>query len=301
MRSPRWERLSTSRNVAAVVAAATCLTWTASVTAAGTTITVADSGTAATRVQAELTAALLAAQGYTVTRTTFPSAAAADAALQGGQADVYFTQTATLLERVAHRPKERDAAKLAGVLSAVLTPRGEAAMGTAPYDDAPQVACRKTAVRAYKLRGLVTLRQAAPKLIYAATAAHTVRADGLAAIGAKFKRVIVRSGNGRFDVIRSRTAHCVLSSGVEPRAARLGLVAISDAKRRLAGTPQRGVAVVSQAYLGGAPATFAPAVEQAAALLTAANARTLFGSVDIDGQDPATVAQGFLRGAGLIP
>lgn len=264
-------------------------------------MTVADSGTPSTRVAAEVTGALLTAQGFAVTRSSYPTAAEADAAVRAGQADVYFTQTATLLERVLHRPKERDNARLPGALAGLLAPLGETPMGFTPYDDAPLVACRKTTVRAYKLRGLVTLQKAAPKITYVATAAHTVRADGLPALRAKFKRVIVRSGNGRFDVIAQRKAHCVLSSGVEPRAARLGLVAIADAKRRLAGTPQRGVLVARQTYLAGAPANFGPIVDQAAALLTAANARILFGAVDIDGQDAVAVAQGFLRANGLIP
>jgi glycine betaine/choline ABC-type transport system substrate-binding protein len=268
---------------------------------AGTQVRIVDSGTSATRLAAEAAAQALAAQGFTVTRSSAPSAGAAEAATRLGNADVYLTETATLLERVLARPKERDDARLRSALTTLLAMRSQAVQAIAQYDDAPQVACTTAAVRVHKLRGLLSLGAAAPKLTYAVNPAHVVRADGLAALRVKFRRVIVSPGAGRFDVIAHRRAHCVLSSGAEPRAGRLALVALRDATRRLAGTPQHGIAVVSQAYRATAPATFAPTLDRVAALLTTQNMRTLLGAVDLDGQDAAVAAQGFLRANGVIP
>jgi len=294
-------RLSRSGRAAAGLAALVGLAAAGPVLGAGTQVTIADSGTSATRLAAEAAAQALAAQGFTVTRSSFPSAAAADAATRLGGTDVYMTETATLLERVLARPKERDDARLRSTLATLLAAHGEASQAIAAYDDAPQVACTAAAVRAHRLRGLAALGPAAPRLTYAVTPAHVVRADGLAALRARFRRVIVSPGAGRFDVIARRRAHCVLSSGAEPRSARLALVALRDATRRLAGTPQHGIAVVSQAYRTSAPASFAPTLDRVAALLTAPNLRALLGAVDLDGQDVSTATRAFLRVNGVIP
>ena len=292
--------MSRSRS-AAVAAAAATLAVAPAALGAGTSVTIGDSGTGATRLAAELAGQALAAQGFTVTRAAFASARAADAAERAGAIDVYATETATLLERVLGHPKERDGARLAPLLGAALAARGQAPLATAPYDDAPQVACTRAAVKAHRLTGVLTLGRVAPTLTYAATPAHVVRADGLAALRVRFRRVIVSAGAGRFTVIARRRAHCVESSGTEPRAARLGLVALRDRTRRLAGTPQHGVSVVSQAYLGTAPATFGQTLDRVAALLTSPNVRSLRGLVEVDGQDPAVVAHDFLAANGVIP
>lgn len=264
-------------------------------------MTVADSGTSATRLAAEAAAQALTAQGFTVSRSSYSTARAAAAAARLGAADVYMTETATLLERVLARPKERDDARLRVSLATLLAGRAETPQAIAPYDDAPQVACTARAVRDHRLTGLLALGRAARYLTYAATPAHVVRADGLAALRVRFKRVIVAPGTGRFDIIARRRAHCVLSSGVEPRAARLSLVALRDATRRLAGTPQHGVAVVTRAYRSTAPAAFGPTLDRVAALLSTENMRRLLGLVDIDGQDATTAVQALLRANGVIP
>lgn len=268
---------------------------------AGTQVTIADSGAPATRIAAEAAAQALAAQGYTVSHATYSGPAAADAANRSGAVDVYMTETATLLERVLARAKERDDARLRTTLTGLLAGRSQVLQAVTAYDDSPQVACTKAAVRAHKLGGLLALGADAPKLTYAVNPAHVVRADGLAALRVKFRRVVVSPGTGRFEVIARRRAHCVLSSGAEPRASRLALIALRDATRRLAGTPQHGVAVVSQAYRASAPATFAPTLDRVAALLTTTNMRSLLGAVDLDGQNAATATQGLLRANGVIP
>jgi glycine betaine/choline ABC-type transport system substrate-binding protein len=290
-----------SRSAAAAAAAAAALGLASTAVGAGTPVRIGDAGTPATRLVAELDGQALTAQGFTVTRVGFASAAAADAAVRSGSLDMYATETATLLERVVGHPKERDDARLGPLLAAALAPRGEAPVAPAPYDDAPQVACTKAAVRSHRLSGVASLGKAAPSLVYAATPPNVVRADGLAALRVRFRRVIVAPGSGRFDAVARRRAHCVESSGTEPRAVRLALVALRDRTRRFAGTPQHGVAVVRQAYLGSAPPVFGQTLGKIAALLTDATVGTLRGAVEIDGQDPAPTARDFLRANGVIP
>ncbi len=288
--------MSVSRNalaggLAALAAASTGL-------GAGTQVTLADTGTTSSRLTADLSAQALLAQGFTVTRTTVPSAAAATAAVTDGQIDAYATETATLLERVLAQPRVRDDAALTSMLTSQLAARGQVPLAISPADDAPQVACRKGVVRGHKLSGLLTLGRAAGNLTYAATAAHIVRADGIPALRVRFRRVIVAADAKRFDLIAARRVHCVLSSAAEPRAARLSLVALRDRTRRLAGTPRHGLIVAGQVYLASAPATFAPTLERVAALVTTDKLRSLIGQVELDAQDPTVVAQAFLRANG---
>jgi glycine betaine/choline ABC-type transport system substrate-binding protein len=297
------ERLSRSGSAALRLTVAVALAGASAAPAVGegANVRIADSSSTATRLAAEAAAQALAAQGYTVSRSSYSTAAAAEAATRLGGVDVSMTETATLLERVLARPKERDDARLRSTLATLLAARSQALQAVAPYDDAPQVACTGAAVRAHRLGGLLALGADAPKLTYAVNPAHVVRADGLAALRVKFRRVIVSPDTLRFDVIAHRRAHCVLSSAAEPRSARLALVALRDATRRLAGTPQHGIAVVSQAYRASAPASFAPTLDRVAALLTTQNMRTLLGAVDLDGQDVTVAAQGLLRANGVIP
>ena len=290
--------MSASRNtvlalVAALVTAPTGL-------GAGSAVTLADTGTTASRLTAELSAQALLGQGFTVTRVTLPSATVADAALVAGTIDAYTTETATLLERVLARPKIRDDVALATTLTSQLAARGQTPLALTPADDAPQVACRRVAVRGHRLSGLASLARSAGRLSYAATPADVVRADGIAALRVRFRRVVVAAEAKRFDLIAARRVHCVLSSAAEPRAARLSLVALRDRTRRLAGTPRHGLVVTGQVYLAGAPAAFAPTLERVAALVTTDTLRSLVGQVELDAQDPTAVAQAFLRANGVI-
>ena len=267
---------------------------------AGAQLTLADTGSTSSRVTAELSAQALTAQGFIVTRATLASAVAADAALTAGTIDLYATDSAVLLERVLARPKVRDDSQLGGALASALAARGHVPVAIAPSDDSPQVACRKAAVRTHKLSGLLTLGRAARNLTYAATGPHVVRADGLIALRVRFRRVVVAAESKRFDLIRRRKVHCVLSSGAEPRAARLGLVALRDRTRRLAGTPQHGLLVASQTYLVSSSAAFTPTLDRVAALLTTDTLRTVIGQVELDGQDLALTAATLLRAGGII-
>ncbi len=268
---------------------------------AGPSVTLADTGSTSSRLTAELSAQALAAQGFTVIRTTLPSASTADGALAAGTIDAYATETATLLEYVLNKPKVRDDAALTTMLASNLAARGQAPLAISPADDSPQVACRKVTVRRHRLSGLPALGRAAGNLTYAATASHVVRADGIPTLRVKFRRVVVTADAERFDLIAKRRVHCVLSSAAEPRAARLALVALRDRTRRLAGTPRHGLIVAGQGYLASAPATFIPSLERVAALVTTDNLRSLIGQVELDAQDPTAVAQTFLRANGVIP
>ena len=151
-----------SRRAAAGLTTLLALAAAAPAIGAGTQVRIADTGTSATRLAAEAVAQALTAQGFAVTRSSAPSAAAAEAATRLGNVDVYMTETATLLERVLARPKERDDARLRSALTTLLAARSQAPRRVARYDDAPQVACTPAAVRVHKLTRPALARRRAP-------------------------------------------------------------------------------------------------------------------------------------------
>lgn len=267
---------------------------------AGNAVTIADTGSTASQVGADLSARALTARGFTVSRTSQPSAVAADAALRAGTLDAYVTDSATLQSRVYLGGVQRDDAALRAALVAGAQARGETVLGITPADDAPTVACTRRAVKAYGITGLLKLAKVARSLSYGATASHMVRADGYFALGATFQRVIVQPGSGRFGLFASRKIQCVLSSGAEPRAAKLGLTTLRDTTRRLAGTPRHTVTVVANGYLAGAPPEFAQTVDGVAALVTTGALSGLRGAVELSGATPAAAAEAFLRANKVI-
>lgn len=287
MRLPRCAALA----VAAVVAPHAA--------AAGSSVTIADTGTTAAVVQADMTARALSAQGLTVTRVTQPGAQAAQAALAAGTIDAYTTDAATLLEGVLAQPKERVRSRLAGRLTAAATPRGIVVSGFTPGDDSPTVACTRAAMKRHRIGLLANLGAVAPSLSYGATPQHVVRADGLPALRARFRRVIVNVGNGRFTLIRNGRVHCVLASTAEPRVERLRLVTLRDGTRRLSGTPALGVMATSAAYLAGANPAYGPTVDRVAATITTDALRQMRGEIELDAQPVAAVVTARLAAAGI--
>ncbi len=267
---------------------------------AGTVVTIADTGTTASQLGADLSARALTARGFTVTRVSQPSAAAADTAVRAGTLDAYVTDSATLQTRVYIGPVQRDDAALRAALVAGAQARAETILGITPADDAPTVACTKRAVKAFGITGLLKLRKVAGSISYGATASHMVRADGYFALGAIFQRVIVQPASGRFGLFASRKIQCVLSSAAEPRAAKLGLTTLRDTTRRLAGTPRHTVTVVANGYLAGAPPEFAQTVEGVAALVNTGALTGLRGAVELNGATSAAAAEGFLRANKVI-
>lgn len=284
----------------AIVAALTVATATPVAAGAGTQVTLADTGSSQSRLHAEIVSQALAAQGYAVTRQSLPTASAADAAVRAGTIDGYLSDTATVFERVLGQRPERDEARFRAALSAQLGSRAQDALGLTPSDDAQAVACTRRAVRAYRLRGVVGLSRRAPSLVYAATPEHVVRADGLPALRAEFRRVIVRPGLGRFDVIRRRRAQCVQSTTADPHSVTIGLITLRDRTRRFAGTPKHQVLVLGQAYLATAPPTFTATVDQVGRTVTTAALRGLRLEVELRGKDLVATGRAHLQ-ANAVP
>jgi len=294
--------LSRRHAVAALVCGGiVCSIGTGGALGAGTVVSIGDVGTTNSRLIADADALALTAQGYTVTRVGYPSAFAADAALRQGAVDSYVTDTSTLLRRVLARPVERREARLGAALAKPLAARGQSVVSWAPGDDAPAVACSRTAMKRFGIGRLDRIASVAGKVVYGATAEHVIRADGLLALRADFRKVVVSGGEGRFTLLRRGRVHCVLASRAEPRVVgTTAFLTLADPTRRLAATPAHPVTVASNAYLATAPATFAPTVTAAGARFTTGELRLARKRVELDHEGVSDVARSVLVAGGVI-
>lgn len=283
------------RPLLVLAALAVCVT-----PAAAATIQIADSGTTATRLVADMEAIALRAQGHTVTRVAQPSARQAADALTAGSIDVYVADTAELVENVYGSVKRRRDAAMRDFVAARVAADGARAVAYSSADDAPAVACRPAVTRARRLTNLGRLPRVAPQLRYGATPAHMLRGDGYWTLRSTFRWVVVRRGSARFALIARKRLDCVESSRAEPRAARLHLVTLADRTRRLAGTPNRVVTVARVADVDATPAIQTTA-DLIAARLTRAALTGLRGQVEITRIPSVTVAGAFLVSIGVIP
>lgn len=268
--------------------------------ASAETLTLADTGTTASRVTADMQATMLRRLGHTVTRVSLGSAGAAADRLTARTIDAYVADSAAIVDqayRSGPRPNDADMKTFIGSRS---TARGATAFGYSAADDHPAVACRARTVITYRITGLLRLPAVAPSLRYGATPSHMVRADGYWALRSTFKSVVVRSGTGRFRLIGLKRLECVQSTVAEPRAARLRLRTLRDARRRLASTPRRTVTVAADGPLGAVP-EWRTIADQIAGKVTVAALIRLRGAIEIDGRSPAVVGDEFLRSTGVLP
>ena len=81
---------------------------------------------------------------------------------------------------------------------------------------------------------------------------------------------------------------------------RLKLVLLRDDKRIFEATSFQGMPVLNAAYLRDAPDSLTRTLEKVDALLTPDAIRELIAKVVLDRQDPADVADEFLKAKGLI-
>ncbi len=290
----------TSRRIA-LFAGAAVLAGAPSALGAGATVAIGDIGTPASRIVADGNALALTAQGYTVTRTGYADPFTADAALRAGEVDLYVTDTSTLLRRVLSRPVERRPTRLHAALTAPLAARGQAVVAFSPADDAPNVVCSRAAMKRFGIGRLDRLGRVSKNVVLGVTAPHVIRADGLVALRAQFRRVVVANGDARFTLLRRGRVHCVMATGAEPRVAGAAFLALKDPTRRLAGTPARPVTVGSAAYLATAPASLAPTLTAVGARYTTDQLRSARARVEVNNQPSVDVARVTLQTAGLLP
>jgi osmoprotectant transport system substrate-binding protein len=283
----------------------------AALSGGGAAVTLADKGFTESAVVAQAYAQALDARGFDASVTSLASTEIADKAVRDGEIDAYPEYDGTTWLNVLGKtaddaPADRDAFFEAVVDASA--PRGLTALPPAPYNNGNEVACTQEAVDQNSITDLSALGTASPNLVYSANAEHLTRPDGLPLLrseyGVNFKNTITVDISLRYTPIEDGKAQCVYAFGTDPQLAKLPLVLVKDDKGAFSGKiPFRSYPVVNTAWLEGlspdARTAFEQTLAQVNAGLTQERIQELNAAVDIDKEDPETVAGEFVGELGI--
>ncbi len=268
-------------------------------------LTIANKGFTESNIVTEAYKQALEAKGFPVTIKSLASTEVADAAIRGGDIDMYSEYTGTIVGAVLKEATPPTAvADQVALIKQKYEPAGLTVLDAAPFNNDNEVACTQAAVDQYTLTDLSSLAKAAPNLVYSANPEHTTRPDGLPLLkktyGINFKSVTKVAIGLRYKPIEDKQAQCVYAFGTDPQIAQNKLVVITDDKGQFQGSAFQGIPVVTKKYLDAAPADFATTVNAVSAALTSDEVRKMNAAVDIDKQDPEVVAKAFLDAKDLL-
>jgi len=277
----------------------------------GAAVRIADKGFTESAIVAQAYAAALDARGFDASVSSLASTELADKAVTDGQIDLYPEYDGTtwfnvLKKTAAEAPADKDAF-FQQIVDESAT-RGITALPPAPYNNGNEVACTEEAVAANNITDLTSLGAASSKLVYSANAEHLTRDDGLPLLqkeyGVKFKSTITVDISLRYTPIEDGKAQCVYAFGTDPQLAKLPLVLIKDDKGAFSGNvPFRNYAVVNTAWLDGlapeAKTALTETLAEVDAGLTQEKIQELNAAVDLDKEDPETVAADFVSELGI--
>jgi osmoprotectant transport system substrate-binding protein len=284
---------------------------TAAQAGAGASLTIADKGFSESRIVTEAYAQALDAQGFDVEVTSLASTEIADRAITGGSIDVYPEYVGTSYLNVlglAVEDAPADPGDQFTLVAERYADRGLTALSPAPFNNGNEVACTQEAVDRYDMTTLSDLGEASPNLVYSANAEHLTRPDGLPLLrseyGVDFKNIRTVDISLRYKPIEDGDADCVYAFGTDPLLGKLPLVVLEDSKGSFTGGVSfRTFPVVSTAWMDSlspeARTAFTATLDSVNEALTAETIRPLIARVDIDKEDPDTVAADFLTAAGI--
>lgn len=284
-----------------------------STTGDGVSVTIADKGFTESFTVAQIYAILLGNQGFDTNVESLGSTEIADAAITGGEIDLYPEYTGTSFLNVLGRDGA-DAADLSREevyeeVDTAYADRGLATLPPAPYNNGNEVACTTEAAEEFNLETLSDLGRESGNLSYSTNAEHLTRDDGLPLLrseyGVEFDNVRTVDISLRYQPIENGQAECVYAFGTDPQLAQLDLVVLEDDQGAFsAGVPFQNFAVINADFYEGLTDAQRTAFDEAVAagheVLTAESVRQLNDSVESDMQEPADVANDFLREQGLI-
>ena len=274
----------------------------------GTSVRIADKGFTESAIIAEMYAAALENQGFGAEVSSLASTEIADAAVTGGDIDVYpeYTGTAYLnvlsLDGAAAGSREEQYTQINDGYSG----RGLTTLSPSPYNNGNEVAClEETGVTT-----LEELGEASADLVYSANAEHLTRDDGLPLLqseyGVNFQDVRTVDISLRYQPIEDGDAQCVYAFGTDPKLGQLtDLVVLEDGKGLFTGGVSfQNFTVINTDWLDGLAedqrTALVETLDGVNALLTGEAVRTLNARVEFDQEEPADVARDFLAEQGAL-
>jgi osmoprotectant transport system substrate-binding protein len=273
---------------------------------AAITLTIGSKNFTEQRVLAEIFAQGLRAAGYQAsTKLDLGGERMALAAVKRGDVDAYPEYTGTaLLSFFGKQPDElpRDSADAYQEAKKGFAEQGLVAFRPTPFTSSNEVAVTKETAEKLSLQRISDLSGEESELTLAGSPQCSQRLDCLRGLeqvyGLKF---------GEFTVVPIAERHAVLTSGkadvsivftTDPQIQRESEVLLEDDKSMF--PPYNSTLVMRKEVADGAGPALARTLRQIQARLTDENMQKLNARVDLDGQEPAAVAEAYLTENGLL-
>jgi osmoprotectant transport system substrate-binding protein len=273
---------------------------------AKTRLTIGSKNFTEQQVLGQIYAQGLQAAGYTVdTKLNLGDENIAHDALKRGQIDAYPEYTGTALlsffgKKSSELPKDPEQAY--DQAKQAFAAEGLVALPPTPFTSSNEVAVTSETADRLGLSTISDLSGQAKKLTLAGSPECRHRQDCLLGLeqvyGLHFKRFIEVEIPHRHDVLTSGRADVSIVFTTDPQIKRNNEVLLEDDKGML--PPYNSTLVVRKQAADAAGADLQSTVEQINTGLTDETMQELNARVDLDHQDPAAVAKGYLRHAGLV-
>ncbi|GAC1300860.1 MAG: glycine betaine ABC transporter substrate-binding protein [Vulcanimicrobiaceae bacterium] len=295
--------ISRARALALIASAASLAACGGKHAAAPSTIAIGSKDFTEELILAEMYAAILEQNGFTVARKLgLGGTQVAMAALQRGDIDLYPEYTGTaLITQLKAKPSRDAAANYETVKAYYAAHYGLQWLVAAPFNDTQALATTQAVAARYGLKTLSDLAKAAPQLRLGAIPEFTKRDDALPGLrktygGFDFKDIKLFDIGLKYKALESGQVDVVVAFGTDGKIDVDKLYVFVDDKHFW---PSYQVApVVRKATLDRYPA-IATHLNKLAPLLTDQIMRGLNAQVDGEKKDPKTVALAFLRTHGF--
>ena len=258
------------------------------------------------RLLGEIFAQGLAAAGYTVsTQLGLSDEKSAFEALEDGDIDAYPEYTGTALltffgHKASELPKDPQAAFQEARRG--FAKRGYTAFPPTPFTSSNEVAVTKKTAEKLDLQTISDLAEHAGELTLYGSPECRQRLDCLRGLrevyGLRFKRFVPVKIPERHEVLTSGKADVSIVFTTDPQIQRESEVLLEDDKGMF--PPYNSTLVMRKTVADKAGADLAKTLQAIESQLTDENMQELNARVDLDGQEPATVAKEYLQEAGLV-
>lgn len=267
-------------------------------------VTLGDKNFTEQYVLGELYAQALRAKGFTVkVKRNIGSSEITDKALTSHQIDLYPEYTGVIATELAHLgDRPASAQDTYDKAKSFESKRGYALLEKTPFFDADGLAVEPAYAAKYKLVDIGDLKNVPGKFKYGGPPENKNRYQGVVglrkayglknidfkplSIGLQYKAL----SSGKIDVAAIFTTDAQLAGGK--------LTVLKDTKGIFG--YQNVAPVVNKKVLAAEGPAFAATLNSVSAKLTNAAMQSMNSAVDLDKQDPASVAQKFLRANGLL-
>jgi osmoprotectant transport system substrate-binding protein len=253
-------------------------------------------------ILAQLYGQVLNQAGYKVTYTKLGSRELADPALFSGKLDMLIEYAGSDLIYLKGTPSA-DADKVLSDLKAKLEPKQVTALDQAPMSDQQAITVTQATASKYSLKSLSDLAKVSSQLVFGGPPECRERDTCYKGLqktyGTKFKSFqSLAQGSIKYRALTNNQIQVALSFSTDGIIAKQHLVILQDDKGLF--PADHAIPVVRNDYLSKAGDEFKNTVNKVSAAITTEEITGLNAKVDIDNEDPDTVATDWLKGKSLL-